>query len=133
MTCFHSGRRIPHWALPWGRFPPFDATIEVSMTPAKPALKWVAIDCNCTSDIGSTFAPGLWLWGCVPPDRKSGYLTEMKAGIDFIHHNAIDRTNGGMATTQNLSNDTWGPAPELRTPQQLAYGLLGMSFYFTII
>src|SRR6266550_3971054 len=36
------------------------------------------------------------------------YLTEMKAGIDFIRHNALDRTNGGMATTQNLSNDTWG-------------------------
>ena len=42
----------------------------------------------------------------------------------------MDRANGGMATTQNLSNDTWGPAPELRTPQQLAYGLLGLSFYY---
>jgi hypothetical protein len=58
------------------------------------------------------------------------YLTEMKAGIDFIRHNAMDRANGGMATTQNLSNDNWGPAPELRTPQQLAYGLLGLSFYY---
>ncbi len=58
------------------------------------------------------------------------YLAEMKAGIDFIRHNAMDRANGGMATTQNLPTDTWGPAPELRTPQQLAYGLLGLSFYY---
>jgi mannose/cellobiose epimerase-like protein (N-acyl-D-glucosamine 2-epimerase family) len=58
------------------------------------------------------------------------YLTDMKAGIDFIRHNAMDRANGSMATTQNLSNNTWGPAPELRTPQQLAYGLLGLSFYY---
>jgi hypothetical protein len=28
------------------------------------------------------------------------YLTEMKAGIDFIRQNAMDRANGGMATTQ---------------------------------
>ena len=58
------------------------------------------------------------------------YLAEMKAGIDFIRHNAMDRANGGIATIQNLSKDTWGPAPELRTPQQLAYGLLGLSFYY---
>jgi len=58
------------------------------------------------------------------------YLDSMKAGIDFIRQNAMDRTNGGMAPTQNLSKDTWGPAPGLRTPQQLAYGLLGMSFYY---
>jgi len=58
------------------------------------------------------------------------YLDSMKAGIDFIRQNAMDRTNGGMAPMQNLSKDTWGPAPGLRTPQQLAYGLLGMSFYY---
>jgi len=61
-------------------------------------------------------------------ERK--YLDMMKAGIDFIRQNAVDRANGGMATTQDLSNGAWGPAPGLRTPQQLAYGLLGMAFYF---
>jgi hypothetical protein len=35
-----------------------------------------------------------------------------------------------MSTTQNLAKDSWGPTPELRTAQQLAYGLLGMSFYY---
>lgn len=61
---------------------------------------------------------------------KRVYLDYMKAGIDFIRQNAMDRLNGGMATTQNLARDTWGPSPELRTPQQLAYGLLGMAFYY---
>src|ERR1700730_10445115 len=55
------------------------------------------------------------------------YLDYMKAGIDFIRRNAMDRVNGGMATTQDLAKGSWGPSPELRTAQQLAYGLLGMS------
>jgi mannose/cellobiose epimerase-like protein (N-acyl-D-glucosamine 2-epimerase family) len=58
------------------------------------------------------------------------YLDLMKSGIDFIRQNAMDRRNGGMATAQSLLKDTWGPAPGLRTPQQLGYGLLGMSFYY---
>ncbi|MCG2673362.1 hypothetical protein ACFPFP_41740 [Bradyrhizobium sp. GCM10023182] len=61
-------------------------------------------------------------------ERK--YLDMMKAGIDFIRFNAIDRSNGGIATTQYLSQGSWGPAPGLRTPQQLAYGLLGLAFYY---
>jgi len=58
------------------------------------------------------------------------YLAMMKAGIDFIRGNAMDRSNGGMATTQYILKDSWGPTPGLRTPQQLAYGLLGMAFYY---
>ena len=57
-------------------------------------------------------------------ERK--YLDMMKAGIDFIRLNAMDRANGGMATTQDLSNGAWGPNPGHRTAQQLAYGLLGI-------
>jgi mannose/cellobiose epimerase-like protein (N-acyl-D-glucosamine 2-epimerase family) len=58
------------------------------------------------------------------------YLDYMKAGIDYIRQNALDRLNGGMATTLDLRKDRWGPTPELRTAQQLAYGLLGMAFYY---
>jgi len=61
-------------------------------------------------------------------ERK--YLDMMKAGIDFMRLNAMDRANGGMATTQDLSNGAWGPNPGHRTAQQLAYGLLGMAFYY---
>jgi mannose/cellobiose epimerase-like protein (N-acyl-D-glucosamine 2-epimerase family) len=61
---------------------------------------------------------------------KRAYLDAMKAGIDFIRQNAIDRVNGGMATTQNISDGAWSPASELRNSQELAYGLLGMAFYY---
>ncbi len=58
------------------------------------------------------------------------YLDAMKAGIDFIRENAVDRVNGGMRVIQNTSDDSWGPAPEFRNPQELGYGLLGMAFYY---
>ena len=61
---------------------------------------------------------------------KRAYLDAMKAGIDFIRQNAMDRVNGGMATTQNMSDGSWGPAPKFRTSQELGYGLLGMAFYY---
>src|SRR5262249_28093877 len=61
---------------------------------------------------------------------KRAYLDVMKASIDFIRQNAIDHTNGGMATTQNITNGSWGPAPELRNPQELAYGPLGLAYYY---
>jgi hypothetical protein len=54
----------------------------------------------------------------------------MRAGIDFIRKNAMDRVNGGMATTQNMSDSSWIPAPKFRNSQELAYGLLGMAFYY---
>lgn len=58
------------------------------------------------------------------------YLDAMKAGIDFIRANAMDRVNGGMGTTQNIADGSWIPAPEFRNPQELGYGLLGMAFYY---
>jgi mannose/cellobiose epimerase-like protein (N-acyl-D-glucosamine 2-epimerase family) len=57
------------------------------------------------------------------------YLRLMKAGIDFIRQNALDRVNGGIAVIQR-SNGSWDTAPERRSPQELAYGLLGMAFYY---
>jgi mannose/cellobiose epimerase-like protein (N-acyl-D-glucosamine 2-epimerase family) len=58
------------------------------------------------------------------------YLDAMRAGINFIRQNAIDRTNGGMRTVQNILTGSWGPAPQRRNAQELAYGLLGMAFYY---
>src|SRR5262249_27033920 len=60
------------------------------------------------------------------------YLEAMKAGIDFIRRNAIDRANGGIATTQNIVDGRWGPGSELRNPQELGYGLLGMALYYYV-
>jgi mannose/cellobiose epimerase-like protein (N-acyl-D-glucosamine 2-epimerase family) len=61
---------------------------------------------------------------------KAAYLDAMKAGIDFIRQNAMDRVNGGMKTTQNIPDGSWVPAPKLRNPQELGYGLLGMALYY---
>jgi hypothetical protein len=61
---------------------------------------------------------------------KRAYLDAMRAGIDFIRENAIDRVNGGIATTQNMSDGSWVPAPQFRNSQELGYGLLGMAFYY---
>src|SRR5262249_22626879 len=49
---------------------------------------------------------------------------------DFIRQNAMDRVNGGMATTQNISDGSWVPAPRFRNSQELGYALLGMAFYY---
>jgi len=58
------------------------------------------------------------------------YLDAMKAGIDFIRGHAVDRVHGGMRVVQNISDGSWGPAPEFRNPQELGCGLLGMAFYY---
>ena len=61
---------------------------------------------------------------------KRAYLDAMKAGINFIRQNSVDRVNGGMKVIQNIPDGSWGPGPETRNPQELAYGLLGMAFYY---
>lgn len=58
------------------------------------------------------------------------YLELMKAGVDFTRRNMIDRSTGGMFVTRPLPNGTWGPAVGQRNAQELAYGLLGLSFYY---
>jgi len=58
------------------------------------------------------------------------FMDYMRAGVKYIRENTLDRTGGGMKQTQNPETGEWGPARERRDPQQLAYGLLGMSFYY---
>jgi len=58
------------------------------------------------------------------------YLGYMKAGIDYIRKNAVDRTGGGMFTLLDLGSNTWGPQREFRNPQELGYGLLGLAMYY---
>ena len=58
------------------------------------------------------------------------YLDLMKAGVQELRRTMIDRQRGGMFTQQNLTTGAWGPRMELRNPQELAYGLLGLGFYY---
>ena len=58
------------------------------------------------------------------------FMDYMKAGVKYLRENAYDRKGGGIAETQDPVTRAWGPKRELRDPQQLAYGLLGISFYY---
>jgi mannose/cellobiose epimerase-like protein (N-acyl-D-glucosamine 2-epimerase family) len=60
---------------------------------------------------------------------EARYLTLMKAGVDYIRRNAVDPA-GGMFTEQNSTTSQWGPRREWRNPQELGYGLLGLTFYY---
>lgn len=61
-------------------------------------------------------------------DRR--FLDIMQAGVDYIRKNAVDRQGGGMFTRQAADNGAWGPGREFRTSNELAYGLLGLSFFY---
>ncbi len=58
------------------------------------------------------------------------FMDYMRAGVQYLRANAFDRSGGGMAQTQDPATGVWGPKREFRDPQQLAYGLLGISFYY---
>ena len=58
------------------------------------------------------------------------YLDWMKSGLDYLRRDVVDRRNGGIATNQDARTGVWGPKPEWRNPQELAYGLIGFGFYY---
>lgn len=58
------------------------------------------------------------------------YLNWMKAGVDVLRNQFMDRGNGGMYLQMDLPTGAWSPAAAYRDPQQLGYGLLGMAFYY---
>jgi len=58
------------------------------------------------------------------------YLQYMKAGVDFLRKNAFDRQNGGTYSYFDGDAQRWVPDAPYRNPQELAYSLLGMTFYY---
>ena len=58
------------------------------------------------------------------------YLEYMRAGVRYMRQNTIDRDRGGMFTRSEPGSGLWGPKTEWRNPQELAYSLLGLSFYY---
>lgn len=58
------------------------------------------------------------------------YLDYMKAGVDYMRNNAIDRTNRGAAPILNTKTGEWGPKKDFRTSQDMAYALSGIGFYY---
>lgn len=58
------------------------------------------------------------------------YLRYAKAGVDYLRQHAFDRRHGGSYAFWDGERQSWGPEPEYRNPQELAYALLGMGFYY---
>jgi mannose/cellobiose epimerase-like protein (N-acyl-D-glucosamine 2-epimerase family) len=58
------------------------------------------------------------------------YLQYMKAGVKFIRENVIDRQNGGTFEYYDSKAKQWGPEAPYRDPQELAYAMTGLSFYY---
>lgn len=58
------------------------------------------------------------------------YLAYAKAGVDYLRQNIFDRDNGGTFAYWDGDTKTWQPEPAFRNPQELAYSLLGISFYY---
>jgi mannose/cellobiose epimerase-like protein (N-acyl-D-glucosamine 2-epimerase family) len=58
------------------------------------------------------------------------FMDYMRAGVKYIRENVVDRKSGGLKLLQDPATGVWDPNPAFRDPQHLAYGLLGMSFYY---
>jgi mannose/cellobiose epimerase-like protein (N-acyl-D-glucosamine 2-epimerase family) len=58
------------------------------------------------------------------------YLTYAKAGVNYLRQNAFDRKRGGAYAFWDGNSQSWGPAFESRNPQEQAYALLGISYYY---
>ena len=56
------------------------------------------------------------------------YLQYMKAGVDFFRGNFLDRANGGAYSY--FDGKQWGPDAAYRNTQELAYSMVGLSFYY---
>lgn len=61
---------------------------------------------------------------------ETRYLGYARAGIQYLLDSAFDHTSGGMFEFKDLDSGLWQPAAPYRDPQQLAYGLVGMAFYY---
>jgi mannose/cellobiose epimerase-like protein (N-acyl-D-glucosamine 2-epimerase family) len=58
------------------------------------------------------------------------YLRWAKAGVDYLRANAFDKSGGGTFAYWDGEAQAWGPEPAFRNPQELAYALLGIGFYY---
>ncbi len=58
------------------------------------------------------------------------YLRYARAGVSYLQRHAFDRQNGGTFAYWDGDARRWGPEPAYRNPQELAYALLGIGFYY---
>lgn len=58
------------------------------------------------------------------------YLKHMRAGVNILRKNYLDRKNGGAYTYQILSTGEMAPAVQERSSQDISYALSGLGFYY---
>jgi mannose/cellobiose epimerase-like protein (N-acyl-D-glucosamine 2-epimerase family) len=58
------------------------------------------------------------------------YLELARAGVEYLRRNAFDREHGGAYAWKEGATGRWGPEASQRNPQEQAYALLGLSFYY---
>ncbi len=58
------------------------------------------------------------------------YLKYAKSGVNYLRQKAFDRKRGGTYAFRNGKSQSWEPAIEYRNPQEQAYALLGIGFYY---
>ncbi len=130
---------LPFWdrpeALgdPVGNFPSKrcdDGTAYDARSNACPEIAgngWLAMDLDYTvSRSRQTYAYGV----AFHLTGETRYLEYAKAGVDYLRQNAFDRQNGGTYGFYDGSQRRWLPGPLHRNPQELAYSLLGVSYYY---
>lgn len=61
---------------------------------------------------------------------NTAYLELARAGVGFLRAGAFDRKNGATFTRWSRETGAWGVELAHRSVQELAYGLLGISFYY---
>lgn len=121
------------WGEPWGNFPTVRCDNGALYDPEKPCPEiWNNVSVRNSwanqSLVGlsrQTYTYGVLFHLTGDPT----FMDLMRAGVAYIRTEMVDRENGGMRITKTPDG-----APDanykLRDPQQLAYGLLGMSFYY---
>jgi mannose/cellobiose epimerase-like protein (N-acyl-D-glucosamine 2-epimerase family) len=121
------------WGEPWGNFPTIRCDNGSLYDPANPCpeingYSWLRNAWNTQSLVAlsrQTYAYGVLFHLTGDPT----FMDLMRAGVAYIQSNMVDREHGGMHITRGAQGQP-DANYRLRDPQQLAYGLLGMSFYY---
>lgn len=122
------------WGNPWGDFATTRCDDGTLFDPAKPCPEigthgWLRNDWSKQYLVAlsrQTYVYGVFFHITGDPT----FMDLMRAGVAYLRSEAVDRENGGMRQVKDKATGKWDANHRLRDPQQLAYGLLGMSFYY---
>jgi len=127
---------LPFWTMPTalgnpiGAFPATRCNDGSLVDPKKPC-KEVKDNSWVMSDQYYVVAMSRQIYGDGVAFQLTGdpkYLQYMVAGVDFFRSNFLDRTSGGAYSY--FDGKQWGPDAAYRTAQELAYSMVGLSFYY---